>query len=107
MVHLPADTNLLAGEGWIDVKERRRLYLFLVGIGENSGTGTYNVGEGDCPVYIDEPTHRVFFKLPIDKDFGVADGSCSDRTMDGGSGYSGTRSWKFKAVSPPDPKAAR
>lgn len=33
----------LAGEGYIDMNTRK-LYLFLVGIGDDSGSGTFNIG---------------------------------------------------------------
>lgn len=107
--NLPADTDLLAGEGYIDMNTRK-LYLFLVGVGDDSGSGTYNLGtQTDCRYEHDQYTNRVYLVFDLDENFEIENGSCTDQITDqeGQFTYSGTRSWEFTTRSPPDKDAAR
>ncbi|NMB75496.1 MAG: hypothetical protein GYA21_10260 [Myxococcales bacterium] len=107
--NLPADTDLLAGEGYIDMNTRK-LYLFLVGVGDDSGSGTYNLGpQTDCQYEHDQYTNRVYLVFNLDENFEIENNSCTDQItdQDGQFTYSGTRSWEFTTRSPPDKDAAR
>lgn len=101
------DGDLLAGEGYVDL-DQRLLYLFLVGVGDDSGTGTYNLMDPtSCRNYHDLTTNRRYLVFPLDERFEIADGECSDAIVDEKLHYSGTRSWRFTTRSPPDADAPR
>ncbi len=107
--NLPQDTDLLAGEGYIDMNTKK-LYLFLVGVGDDSGSGTYNLGtQTDCQYEHDQYTNRVYLVFNLDENFEIENNSCTDQItdQDGQFTYNGTRSWEFTTRSPPDKEAAR
>jgi hypothetical protein len=94
--------DFLAGEGYIELPARK-LYLFLVGVGDDSGAGTFNLGPiTDCAYQHDPATNRIHLVLPLDDEYQIADGSCSDQIPFEGGGKKGimtrgTRSWHFTA----------
>jgi hypothetical protein len=91
----------LAGEGYVDLTEKK-LYLFLLGIGDQTGYGTFNLSPNtSCSYYHDQATNRVYLVFPLDDEYRIADGACSDNvTADtGGEGsmtIQSTRSWQFE-----------
>lgn len=100
-VALP-DGDCLGGEGFVDLTEKK-LYLLLFGIGDKTGYGTFNLSPNTtCSYYLDQMTNRVYLVFPLDDEFKIADGSCSDKVSadTGGEGsmtVQSTRSWHFDA----------
>jgi len=90
----------LAGEGYVDLSAKK-LYLFLLGIGDETGYGTFNLSPNTtCSYYHDQTTNRVYFVFPLDEEYKIADGSCGDSIAadTGGEGsmkIQSTRSWHF------------
>jgi hypothetical protein len=89
------DGDCLAGEGYVDWSEKK-LYLFLLGIGDQTGYGTFNISPNTtCNYYHDLATNRVYLVFPLDEEYKIADGSCSDR-ISGEMAVQSTRSWHFE-----------
>lgn len=90
---LPAG-DYLAGDGYIDLSEKK-LYLFLIGMGDNQGAGTFNLSPAtNCSYYHDTATNRVYMVFPLDEEYRIADGSCSDQ-VSGDLTAQSIRSWQF------------
>jgi len=93
--------NYLAGEGYVDLSEQK-LHLFLLGIGDETGYGTFNLSPNStCNYHHDLATNRVYLVFPLDEEFNIADGSCSDTVSSGSGGQGGmkiqsSRSWHFE-----------
>jgi hypothetical protein len=96
------DADCLAGEGYVDLSEKK-LYLFLLGIGDKTGYGTFNLSPNTtCSYHQDQATNQVYLVFPLDEDYQIADGSCGDKVSaeTGGEGsmtIQSTRSWHFEA----------
>jgi hypothetical protein len=94
------DGDCLAGEGYIDFSAKK-LYLFLLGIGDKTGYGTFNLSPNTtCSYYHDQTTNRVYLVFPLDDEYKIADGSCGDSISantggQGGMKIQSTRSWHF------------
>jgi len=95
------DGDCLAGEGYIDLSAKK-LYLFLLGIGDQTGYGTFNLSPNTtCNYHHDQTTNRVYLVFPLDDEYKIADGSCGDRISadtggQGGMKVQSTRSWHFE-----------
>ena len=104
------DGDCLAGEGYIDLSEKK-LYLFLLGIGDRTGYGTFNLSpDTTCSYYHDQTTNRVYLVFPLDDEYKIADGSCGDRVSadtggQGGMKIQSTRSWHFETRHVSDTQA--
>jgi hypothetical protein len=95
------DANCLAGEGYVDLSEKK-LYLFLLGIGDKTGYGSFNLSPNTtCSYHQDPATNQVYLVFPLDDEYKIADGSCSDKVSadtggQGGMTIQSTRSWHFE-----------
>jgi hypothetical protein len=95
------DGDCLAGEGYVDWSAKK-LYLFLLGIGDQTGYGTFNLSPNTtCNYYHDQATNRVYLIFPLDDEFKISDGSCWDKVSadTGGEGamtIQSSRSWHFE-----------
>lgn len=103
------DGDHLAGEGYFDLTAHK-LYLFLLGHGDNSGYGTFNLGPTtNCVFHHDTTTNRVYLVFDLDDQFNIVDGSCDDKIEDseGGMVTTSTRTWHFETTNPPKEDAHR
>jgi hypothetical protein len=90
------DGDCLAGEGYVDLTEKK-VYLFLLGIGDKTGYGTFNLSPNTtCSYHHDPATNQVYLVFPLDEEYKIAEGSCSDK-ISGEMSIQSTRSWHFEA----------
>jgi hypothetical protein len=78
MLQLPS-TDFMAADGWLDLTNRK-LYLFIAAAGDDSGTGTFNLGpKTDCTFHRAKRTYKVYLVFDVAEDWTIRPGYCEDK----------------------------